>query len=150
MRKWNALFVLPLFLLVGCNSDDSPSAPAPVIPASPTPPPTTTPAASSPYAGNWIYRSTLTAVDANCGHTQSDIGKTDPAVGVAVASDGTFTLRTGSSGRIDSAGNVSLALGDAGGSCASGSGSGGCRDTDHCDGTSVQAGDVRKWTLFRQ
>ena len=150
MRNWNALIVLPLFLLAGCDSDDNPTTPAPVTPATPTPTPTATPAASSPYAGNWLYRTTLTAVDGNCGHTPGDIGTAEPPMGVTVASDGSFALRGGGGGRIDAAGNVSLTLADAGGSCTSGSGAGGCRDTDHCDGTSVQAGDVRKWTLFRQ
>ena len=150
MQKF-AMVVLPLLLLAGCDSDDSPSAPAPVTPATPTPaPPTTTPAATSPYAGNWTYRTTLTAVDANCGHTASDIGTSEAPVGVTIASDGTFSLRGGSDGRIDSAGNVSFTLAAAGGSCVSGTAAGGCRDTDHCDGTSVQAGDVSKWTLFRQ
>jgi hypothetical protein len=151
MRKWNVL-VLPLLLLplAGCGSDDSPSAPAPVIPATPTPAPAPTPSASSPYAGNWAYRSTLTAVDNNCGHTPADIGKPEGTLAVTILSNGTFTLRDGSAGAIDSSGNVSLTLGAAGGDCAAGSGAGGCRDTDHCDGTSVQAGDVRKWTLFRQ
>jgi hypothetical protein len=153
MRKWNVL-VLPLLLLplAGCGSDDSPTTPAPVIPASPTPAPapTPTPSASSRFAGSWVYRTTFTAVDVNCGHTSADIGKTEPPVAVTVLSDGTFALRDGSGGAIDSAGNVSLTLGDAGGSCAAGSGAGGCRDNDHCDGTSVQAGDVSKWTLFRQ
>jgi hypothetical protein len=150
MQKWNALIVLPLFLLAGC-SDDNPSAPAPVTPATPTPaPPTTTPAASSPYAGNWTYRTTLTAVDANCGHTTADIGTSETPLAVTIASDGTFSLRGGSDGRIDSAGNVSFTIAADGGSCVSGTAAGGCRDTSHCDGTSVQAGDVRKWTLFRQ
>jgi hypothetical protein len=150
MRKL-ALAVLPLLLLAGCGSDDdSPTTPAPVTPATPTPAPAPTPSASSPYAGNWAYRSTLTAVDNNCGHTPADIGKPEGTVAVTILSNGTFTLRDGSSGAIDASGNVSLTLGAAGGDCAGGSGAGGCRDTDHCDGTSVQAGDVRKWTLFRQ
>jgi hypothetical protein len=152
MRKWNALVLLLPLLLAGCDSDDNPSSPAPVVPATPTPTPTATPtpAASSPYAGNWIYRTTLTAVDGNCGHTPGDIGTSTAPVGVTIASDGTFALRSGSEGRIDSAGNVSFTIAAEGGSCVSGTAAGGCRDTDHCDGTSVQAGDVRKWTLFRQ
>jgi hypothetical protein len=150
MRKWNALVLLLPLLLVGCDSDDNPSSPAPVVPATPTPTPTTTPAASSPYAGNWIYRTTLTAVDGNCGHTPGDIGSSEAPVGVTIASDGTFAIRGGSEGRIDSAGNVSFTLASRGGNCVSGTAAGGCRDTDHCDGTSVQAGDVSKWTLFRQ
>ena len=152
MRKWNALVLILPLLLVGCDSDDNPSSPAPVVPATPTPTPTATPtpAASSPYAGNWIYRTTLTAVDANCGHTAADIGRTEAPVAVTIASDGTFSLRGGSPGRIDSAGNISFGLAATSGTCAAGVANGGCRDTDHCDGTSVQAGDVSKWTLFRQ
>jgi hypothetical protein len=152
MRKWNVL-VLPLLLLplAGCDSDDSPSAPAPVVPSpTPTPAATPTPSASSPYAGDWVYRSTLTAVDNNCGHTPSDIGKAEKTLSVAVLTNGTFALPDGSTGAIDSAGNVSLTLAAAGGACGAGSGAGGCRDTRHCDGTSVQTGDVRKWTLVRQ
>ena len=148
MRKF-ALVLLPL-LLAGCDSDENPTAPAPVTPATPTPAPAPTPSASSPYAGNWVYRSTLTAVDNNCGHTPADIGQPEGTLAVTVLSNGTFALRDGSVGAIDASGNVSLTLAAAGGDCAGGSGAGGCRDTDHCDGTSVQAGDVRKWTLFRQ
>ena len=125
MRKWNVL-VLPLLLLplAGCDSDDSPSAPAPVTPATPTPAPapTPTPSASSPYAGNWAYRSTLTAVDNNCGHTPSDIGQPEGTLSVTVESNGTFTLRNGSTGAIDAAGNVSLTLAPSGGAPAGVSG----------------------------
>jgi hypothetical protein len=89
------------------------------------------------------------AVDGNCGHTPGDVGAVEGPFGVTVASDGTFTLRDGSQGAIDSAGNVSLTIADRGGSCGGGSGAGGCRNTSHCDGTFVQAGDVKKWVLFR-
>jgi hypothetical protein len=148
MRKWNAIVLLPL-LLAGCGSDSDPTEPSPVTP-SPTPTPTPTPAASSPYAGNWVYRTTLTAVDRNCGHTPADIGMAEGPFAVTVASNGTFTLPGGSQGAINSAGNVSFTLVPGAGDCRAGSGAGGCRDTDHCDGTSEQAGDVKKWTLFRQ
>lgn len=148
MRKWPLLLIL---LLAGCGSDSDPSDPSPVVPSpTPSPAPTPTPSASSPYAGNWVYRTTLTAVDGNCGHTPSDIGMTEGPFAVAVASDGTFTLPGGSTGSINSAGNVSITLAPAGGNCGAGTGAGGCRDTDHCDGTSQQTGDVKKWTLFRQ
>lgn len=146
MRNWTLIAVL---LLAGCGSDQDPSAPSPVTP-SPTPAPTPTPAASSPYAGNWVYRTTLTAVDRNCGHTPADVGMAEGPFAVTVASNGTFTLPGGSQGAINSAGNVSFTLAPSGGDCRSGSGAGGCRDNDHCDGTSEQAGDVKKWTLFRQ
>jgi hypothetical protein len=139
-------------LLAGCGSDNDPSDPSPVVP-SPTPTPSTapspTPGAPSAYAGNWTYRATITAVDNNCGHTPADIGSAEAPVAVTVAANGTFALPGGSQGTIDSAGNVTLTLGAAGGDCIGGSGAGGCRNTDHCDGTSVQAGDVRKWTLVR-
>jgi hypothetical protein len=70
---------------------------------------------------------------------------------VTIASNGTFTLPGDSSGAIDSAGNVSFTLTAGSGNCpGGGSGAGGCRDVDHCDGTSEQSGDVKKWTLFRQ
>jgi hypothetical protein len=148
MRNWTLLAVL---ILAGCGSDSEPTAPAPVIPSpSATATPAPTPAPSSAYAGNWVYRTTLTAVDQNCGHTESDIGKTEGPFAVTIASNGTFALPGGSQGAIDSAGNVSMALAPTSGSCTAGTGAGGCRDTDHCDGTTVQAGDVRKWTLFRQ
>ncbi|MET0555855.1 MAG: hypothetical protein ABW221_22640 [Vicinamibacteria bacterium] len=151
MRKWNALVLVFPLLLAGCGSDDNPSAPAPVTPATPTPAPaaTPTPSATSPYAGNWIYRSTLTAVDVNCGHTPADIGRTEAPIAVTIASDGTFALRGGSTGTLN-AGNASLTLAASSDTCGAGSGAGGCRDNDHCDGTSVQTGDVRKWTLVRQ
>jgi hypothetical protein len=110
-----------LLLLAGCGSDN-PSAPAPVVP-SPTPAPPPTPAAaSSPYAGNWTYRATITAVDNNCGHTPADIGKTEAAVGVTIASNGTFTAPGGGQGAIDSTGTVSFTLAAVGGSCRTGSG----------------------------
>jgi hypothetical protein len=144
MRKWTLIAVL---LLAGCSSDQDPSAPSPVTP-SPTPAPT--PAAPSPYAGNWVFRTTLLAVDVNCGHTPSDIGTAEGPLAVAVASNGTFTLPSGNQGAIDSAGNVSFTLAPVGGTCSNGTGAGGCRDHDHCDGTSQQSGDVKKWTLFRQ
>lgn len=148
MRKCTLMMVL---LLAGCGSDEDPSAPSPVTPSpTPTPAPTPTPGASSAYAGSWTYRSTLTAVDANCGHTPADIGSVEGPFRVTVASNGTFDLPGVGQGTIDSGGNVSLTLAAVSGSCLSGSGAGGCRDTDHCDGTSVQVGDVRKWTLFRQ
>ena len=139
MRNWTLLAVL---ILAGCGSDSEPTAPAPVIPSpSATATPAPTPAPASAYAGNWVYRTTLTAVDQNCGHTPADIGTSEPPLAVTIANDGTFSLRGGSDGRIDSAGNVSFTLGAAGGSCISGTAAGGCRDTDHCDGTSVQAGE---------
>jgi hypothetical protein len=148
MRNWTLMAVL---ILAGCGSETQPTAPAPVIPSpTPTPAATPTPTASSPYAGNWVYRTTITAVDRNCGHTPADIGLAEGPFAVTVASNGTFALPGGSQGAIDSGGNVSLTLAPAGGDCGAGSGAGGCRDTDHCDGTSVQTGDVKKWTLFRQ
>ena len=146
MRNWTMIVLL---LLTGCDSDQDPSAPSPVVPA-PNPTPTPTPAASSPYAGSWVYRTELTAVDRNCGHTPADIGTVEGPFAATVASNGTFALPGGSQGAIDSAGNVSLTLAPGDGACGGGSGAGGCRDTDHCDGTSVQAGDVKRWTLFRQ
>jgi hypothetical protein len=150
MRKWNVMALL-LLLLAGCASDQDPSAPSPVVPSpTPAPAPTPTPVASSPYAGSWVYRTTLLAVDRNCGHTPADIGATEGPFAVTVASNGTFTLPSGSQGAINSGGNVSLTLAPGGGNCVNGSGSGGCRDIDHCDGTSEQSGDVKKWTLFRQ
>jgi hypothetical protein len=109
-----------------------------------------TPAASSPYAGTWTYRTTLTAVDNNCGHTPADIGTAEGPFSVTVASNGTLTLPGGSQGAINSTGNVSFTLAPGGGDCRGGTGAGGCRDHDHCDGTSEQAGDVKKWTLVRQ
>jgi hypothetical protein len=150
MRKWNALVLL--LALAGCDSDENPSAPAPVVPSpSATATPAPTPAPSSAYAGNWLYRTTLTAVDQNCGHTEADIGKTEGPFAVTIAFDGTFALPGGSGqGAIDSAGEVSFTLAPVSGTCGAGTAAGGCRDTDHCDGTSVQSGDVRKWTLFRQ
>ena len=148
MRKWNVMALL--LLLAGCSSDQDPTAPSPVTPSpTPAPAPTPTPAPSSPYAGKWVYRTTLLAVDRNCGHTPADIGATEGPVAVTVASNGTFALAGVSQGAINSAGEVSLTLAPVG-SCVNGSGSGGCRDIDHCDGTSQQSGDVKKWTLFRQ
>src|SRR5688572_2593390 len=122
MRKWNVMALL--LLLAGCASDQDPSAPSPVTP-SPTPAPTPTPAPSSPYAGSWVYRTTLLAVDRNCGHTPADIGATEGPFAVTVASNGTFTLPSGSQGAINSAGNVSLTLTPGGANCVNGSGSGG-------------------------
>jgi hypothetical protein len=149
MRKWNALILV--LALSGCDSDENPSAPAPVLPSpSASATPTPSPAPASAYAGNWLYRTTLTAVDRNCGHTTADIGRTEGPFAVTIGSDATFTMPGGGQGRIDSSGNVSFALAATSGTCVSGTAAGGCRDTDHCDGTSVQAGDVSKWTLFRQ
>jgi hypothetical protein len=151
MWKWN---VMVLLLLAGC-SDENPSAPAPINSPSPTPAPTPTPTptpvASSPYAGSWAYRTTIMAVDKNCGHTPADIGKAEGPFAVTVASNGAFDLPGGSTGAINAAGSVSLTLAPGSSGCpGSGSGAGGCRDTDHCDGTSEQSGDVKKWTLVRQ
>jgi hypothetical protein len=148
MRNWT---LMALLLLAGCGSDNDPVEPSPVTPSpTPTPAPSPTPTSSSPYAGNWLYRTTLTAVDRNCGHTTGDIGMAEGPFAVSIASNGTFALPGGSQGSIDSNGNVSLTLAAVSGECIAGSGAGGCRDTDHCDGTSTQAGDVKKWTLFRQ
>ncbi len=149
MRNWMLLAVL---LLAGCDSDSDPSDPSPVVPSpTPSPAPTPTPAAPSAYAGNWVYRTTLTAVDNNCGHTPADIGLVEGPFAVTVGSDGTFTLAGGSTGSINSAGNVSITLAAGSNNCpGTGTGAGGCRDTDHCDGTSQQSGDVKRWTLFRQ
>lgn len=150
MPKWNVMVLL--LLVAGCGSDKNPSEPAPITTPSPSPAPTPTPTpvASSPYAGSWAYRTTLTAVDKNCGHTPADIGQAEGPFAVTVASDGTFTLPDLGSGAIDSTGNVSLTLTPGDGNCGGGSGAGGCRDVNHCDGTSEQSGDVKRWTLFRQ
>ena len=148
MRNWTVIPVL--LLLAGCGSDNDPSDPSPVVPSpTPTPSATPTPSPSSAYAGSWTYRATITAVDNNCGHTPADIGSAEGPFAVTVGSDGTFTLPGGSQGAISSGGNVSLTLAPVGGDCGSGSGAGGCRNTDHCDGTSTQSGDVKKWTLVR-
>ena len=152
MRKWSAAVLLLPLLLAGCDSDEDPSDPSPVVPSptpTPAPAPTPTPAPSSPYAGNWVYRTRLTAVDNNCGHTPADIGMEEGPFAVTIASDGTFTPPGGSQGRIDSGGNVSFTLSSAGGECVGGTAAGGCINTDHCDGTSVQAGDVKKWIMSR-
>ena len=97
----NGPAVLRPLLLAGCDSDEDPSDPSPVVPSRPTPAPapTPTPAPSSPYAGNWVYRTRLTAVDNNCGHTPADIGMKEGPFAVTIASDGTFTPPGGSQGR---------------------------------------------------
>lgn len=149
MRKYALMAVL---LLAGCGSDTDPGSPSPVTPSpTPSPAPTPTPSASSPYAGSWIYRTELTAVDNNCGHTPADIGTTEGPFAVTIGSNGTFTLPGSGQGAIDSSGTVSFTLAAGGSNCTtSGTGLGGCRDTDHCDGTSQQSGDVKRWTLVRQ
>jgi hypothetical protein len=100
--------------------------------------------------GNWVYRTTLTAFDRNCGHTEADLGSVEGPFAVTIASDGSFTLPGGNPGVVDPAGNLTFTLAPTSGTCGSGTGDGGCRDHNHCDGTSQQAGDVRRWTLFRQ
>jgi hypothetical protein len=153
MRKW-PLPLMAVLLLAGCGSDDDPSDPSPVVP-SPTPTaqpsPSPSPGASSAYAGNWSYRTTILAVDSNCGHTQGDIGRDEGPFAVAVGNDGTFTLPGGGTGSIDSGGTVSFTLAAGSNNCtAAGTGLGGCRDNDHCDGTSTQDGDVKRWRMQRQ
>ncbi|HEX6739493.1 MAG TPA: hypothetical protein VF310_14540, partial [Vicinamibacteria bacterium] len=92
----------------------------------------------------------LTAVDRHCGHTPADIGMTEGPTAVTVAANGTFTLPSGIQGAIDGTGDVRLTLTPSSDDCRNGTGAGGCRDRDHCDGTSEQSGDVKRWTLFRQ
>jgi hypothetical protein len=150
MRKW-PLPLMAVLLLAGCGSDDDPSDPSPVVPSpTPTVAPSPTPGASSAFAGNWTYRATITAVDRNCGHTQADIGREEGPFAVSIGSDGTFAVPGGGSGSINSSGTVSFTLAAGSNNCtAAGSGLGGCRDNDHCDGTSTQDGDVKRWRMQR-
>src|SRR4051794_21778811 len=125
MQRW-ALMPL-LVLLAGCGSGDTPSTPSASVPSpvpTPTPAATPTPSAASAYAGNWAYRTTLTAVDRNCGHTAADVGAEEGPFDVTIASNGTFALPGGSVGSVNSNGDVTLTLAATGGSCGAGSGAG--------------------------
>lgn len=137
-------------MLSGCGSS-SPTAPPEPTPSAPAPAPTPTPAASSQYSGDWRFTIWLTSPGTQCGQTQSDVGVHVGPYPVTVTTNGTFIVPSpvDASGTIDSAGNIRLNLAPRSGSCPAGEGAGGCVSGSHCDGTSVQGGDVSKWTLVR-
>jgi hypothetical protein len=117
--------------------------------ATPIPTQTPTPAASQ-YAGSWRFTIWLTAVAPQCGHTDSDIDVRTGPIPVTVAANGSFNVPSpvNASGTIDSAGDIRVSFAERT-TCPAGNGAGGCVNVNHCDGTSVQAGDVSKWTLVR-
>jgi len=123
----------------------SPRLPDPT--ATPTPAPT---AVASPYAGRWTFTIWLTAVDRQCGHTESDIDVRVGPIPVTVAADGSFSVPSpvSATGTIVSADDVRISFAERT-TCPAGSGAGGCVNLNHCDGTSNQAGDVSKWVLNR-
>lgn len=135
-------------VLLACNESSSsltPSGP------SPEPTPTPNPGGSSPYAGNWTFTTKLTAIGNQCGHSGSDIGVLVGPVAVTVSGNGSFSVPSpvNASGTIRSADDVVLTLAAQSSTCIAGEGHGGCTSVNHCDGTSVQAGDVSKWVLER-
>jgi len=137
-----------VLILSGCGSSSPTGAPEP---SPPGPTPTPTPTVSSPYAGSWRFTIWLTAVGNPCGHTQSDIDVRVGPIPVTVTTNGSFSVPSpvDASGTIDSSGSVRLSLAARTGTCTAGEGAGGCVNVNHCDGTSVQVGDVSKWTLVR-
>ena len=91
---------LPMLLLAGCGSTTERACPRRSVA---TPAPTShLAAASSPYAGNWTYRATITCRGQQLRPYPADIGKTEAAVGVTIASNGTFTAPGGGQGAIGS------------------------------------------------
>jgi hypothetical protein len=153
IRLGAALSKLCLALsLASCGS----SSPTVTIEPGPTatlppPSPTQTPApTASQYAGSWRFTIWLTAVAPQCGHTESDIDVRVGPIPVTVAANGSFTVPSpvNASGMIYSADDIRVDFAERTG-CPAGNGAGGCVNVNHCDGTSVQAGDVSKWTLVR-
>ncbi len=140
-------------VLTGCDSSNptQPAAPTPTPTAvTATPAPTPTPVPPSQYAGSWRFTIWLTAVDSRCGHTESDIDVRTGPISVTVAGNGSFSVPgpVNASGTIDSAGDIRISFAEST-TCPAGNGAGGCVNVNHCDGTSVRAGDVSKWTLVR-
>lgn len=159
MRNWNRLMGVAAatslnmclgLILSGCGSSSPTAAPEP-SPSAPAPAATPTPTASSPYTGSWRFTIWLTSPGNECGQTESDVNVRIGPFPVTVATNGSFVVPTpvSASGTIDSAGNIKIDLAERAGSCPAGAGAGGCVSTSHCDGTSVQGGDVSKWTLVR-
>lgn len=138
-------------MLSGCGSSSPTTATPEPSPSAPAPVPTPTPTASSQYAGTWEFTIWLTGPGTRCGRTASDIDNRVGPIPVTVGTDGTFSVPSpgNASGVIDSAGNIRLGLAARSDSCPAGEGAGGCVSLGHCDGTSVQADDVSKWTLVR-
>ena len=126
----------------GSSSPTQTTEPGPRVP-----PPTS---AASPYAGSWSFTIWLTAVDRQCGHTESDIDVRVGPIPVTVAADGSFSVPSpvNATGTIVSADDVRISFAQRT-NCPAGSGAGGCVNLNHCDGTSNQAGDVSKWILNR-
>ena len=138
--------------LTSCGSTSptvttEPSSTAPQQTPSPTQTPTPT---ASQYAGSWRFTIWLTAVGPECGHGDSDIDVRVGPIPVTVAANGGFSVPSpvNASGTIDSAGDIRVSFAERT-TCPAGNGAGGCVNVNHCDGTSVQAGDVSKWTLVR-
>ena len=154
IRRIAAASTLGLALGLWSCGSSGPTEPAPLVPsatptATPAPTPTATSAASQ-YAGSWRFTIWLTAVDKQCGHSESEIEVRVGPIPVTVAANGSFSVPSpvGASGTIDSAGDVRVSFAERS-TCPSGSGLGGCVNVNHCDGTSIQGGDVSKWTLVR-
>jgi hypothetical protein len=138
--------------LAGCGSyspTGTTEPPARVPDPTQTPTPAPTPAASQ-YAGSWKFTIWLTAIDKQCGHTDADINVHVGPFSVTVGPNGSFVVPgpVNASGVIDSAGDIRVTFSESA-TCPAGSGAGGCVNLNHCDGTSVQGGDVSKWTLVR-
>jgi hypothetical protein len=141
-----------LCLALSLSSCDSSSPtqtaePGPRVPTTPSPTASPSP---SPYAGRWSFTIWLTAVDTQCGHTESDIDVRVGPIPVTIAADGSFSVPSpvNATGTIVSADDVRISFAERS-NCPAGSGAGGCVNLNHCDGTSNQAGDVSKWILNR-
>jgi hypothetical protein len=147
IRRVAAASKLCLALSLSSCGSSNPTQTTEPGPSARVPTPTST---ASPYAGSWMFTIWLTAVDRQCGHTESDIDVRVGPIPVTIAADGSFSVPSpvNATGTIVSADDVRIRFAERP-TCPAGNGAGGCVNLNHCDGTSNQAGDVSKWILNR-
>jgi hypothetical protein len=141
-------------LLGSCDSDSTPTAPAPVASSASSLPAGPTGASGCPacFAGSWRLQFTLMeiAVPSLCGAAPANLGVAQTISPVTFGADGRITFPAGScvgcTGVVDAQGFVAVTLPGDGGTCPPGQLVARCNVATSCVGAGNQGGD--RFTLL--